>query len=98
MPQITRQVEAVFAALLRDATEPRYGRDLAREAKLAGGTIYPLLIRLEEAGWLESEWEDIDPHRAGRRRRRYYKLTGEGARVARRHLAETLNRLTAALA
>jgi len=43
---------------------------------------------LEKHGVVTASWEDIDESLEGRRRRRYYALTGEGARVARRALAE----------
>ena len=40
-------------------------------------SLYPLLYRLEERGWLQGKWVE----RAGERRRRYYGLTAEGRRV-----------------
>jgi PadR family transcriptional regulator, regulatory protein PadR len=40
-------------------------------------SLYPLLYRLEERGWLQGKWVE----RAGERRRRYYSLTAEGRRV-----------------
>jgi PadR family transcriptional regulator len=89
MPQITRQTERVLAALLRQANKRRYGLELSQEARLASGTLYPILARLEAAGWIESEWEQIDPSVAGRPARRYYGLTAEGARIARACVHET---------
>ena len=89
MPQITRETERVLAAFLRDPERPRYGLEVMKEAGLASGTVYPILARLEAAGWLQSEWEQIDPVAEGRRPRRYYLLTAEGARVARRSVEET---------
>lgn len=59
------------------------GADIARATKLQSGTLYPILLRLEQAKWLESHWETSDPHDLGRPRRRYYRLTGLGARSAR---------------
>jgi DNA-binding PadR family transcriptional regulator len=88
------QTQAVLAAFLREPSESRYGLELAREAGLAGGTLYPILARLEEAGWLESFWEEIDPGSAGRRPRRYYRLTGVGEREAPRVLQATIERLS----
>ena len=41
---------------------------------MGSGTLYPLLARLEAAGWFTSEWEDVDPSEVGRPRRRLYKL------------------------
>lgn len=40
-------------------------------------SLYPLLYRLEERGWLQGKWIE----KAGERRRRFYSLTGEGRRV-----------------
>jgi DNA-binding PadR family transcriptional regulator len=49
---------------------------------VAHGTLYKALGRLTAAGLLEDEWEDADlALRAGRPRRRLYRLTGDGARV-----------------
>jgi len=56
---------------------PRYrasGADLIKVTKLPSGTVYPILFRFAEAGWLSSEWEDVDPSEEGRPRRRYYRL------------------------
>ena len=43
-------------------------------------SLYPLLYRLEERGWLQGRWVE----KAGQRRRRYYALTAEGRRVLAR--------------
>ena len=40
-------------------------------------SLYPLLYRLEERGWIKGSWVE----KAGERRRRYYKVTVEGRRV-----------------
>jgi PadR family transcriptional regulator, regulatory protein PadR len=37
-------------------------------------SLYPLLYRLEERGWLQGRWVE----KAGQRRRRFYSLTPEG--------------------
>jgi PadR family transcriptional regulator PadR len=51
------------------------------------GTLYKALGRLEEFGLLSSRWENAAAAE-GRPRRRLYELTGQGARVAERALAE----------
>jgi DNA-binding PadR family transcriptional regulator len=56
------------------------GVQIGRETKLATGTLYPILLRLEQARWVESRWEDGDPHILGRPRRRFYRITALGAR------------------
>jgi PadR family transcriptional regulator PadR len=64
------------------------GAEIARSTKLASGTLYPILMRLEEAGWVESRWETEDPHELGRPRRRFYQVTGLGMRKARSAVRE----------
>jgi DNA-binding MarR family transcriptional regulator len=43
-------------------------------------SLYPLLYRLEERGWIKGTWVE----KAAERRRRFYKLTPEGRRVLAR--------------
>jgi PadR family transcriptional regulator PadR len=64
------------------------GAEIARSTKLASGTLYPILLRLEEAGWAKSHWEPGNPRELGRPRRRFYKVTGIGACRARSALKE----------
>ena len=45
-------------------------------ASFSGGSM--TLHDLAEAGWVESRWEDGDPRRLGRPRRRYYRITPQG--------------------
>jgi PadR family transcriptional regulator PadR len=84
---MTLPTQLVVRALLEHPTRERYGLELGQAAGLPSGTIHPILARLEAAGWLESSWEQVDPHEAGRPRRRYYKLTLDGAEQARDALA-----------
>ncbi len=88
--------QQVLAALLEDPATELYGLEVSERAHLKTGTIYPILARLEQSGWLSSRWEDIDPSREGRRPRRYYRLTGLGQREARQVLAETAQLLRSA--
>jgi PadR family transcriptional regulator PadR len=66
----------------------RYGLDLMRSTNLKSGTLYPILDRLEEQGLVSSRWERRDPRELHRPRRRFYELTGLGAREAHRILVE----------
>jgi DNA-binding PadR family transcriptional regulator len=93
MPRVTWQTLTVLSVLLAEPERRQYGLELSKAADLASGTIYPILARLEKAGWVSSEFEDIDPRVAGRRPRRYYLLTGEGARLAEREITSTIGRL-----
>src|SRR3970040_370965 len=40
-------------------------------------SLYPLLYRLEDRGWIAGRWVE----KAGERRRRFYRLTSEGKHV-----------------
>ncbi|MDX3099716.1 PadR family transcriptional regulator [Nonomuraea angiospora] len=66
-----------------------YGLEICTTAGLPPGTIHPILARFEGLGWLESRWEDIDPRKEGRPRRRYYHLTSDGAELARSAIERT---------
>ncbi len=84
--RITGPLERVLRAFLTDPAAPRYGYDLMKAARLQSGTLYPLLARLEQQRLVASAWETPQQH--GQRPRKYYRLTGEGIRVARLELAE----------
>lgn len=81
-------LEMVLLRLL--AERDRYGYELITELEersdgklaLRDGTLYPVLYRMEESGWVEPYWE-TQPRGVPRK---YYRLTSEG----RRQLARTL--------
>ncbi len=79
VPRLTVQVLLVLQALLREPGREMYGLELSEETGLLPGTAYPILLRLEDAGWVTSWWEDVDPRSAKRPPRRYYRLTPSGA-------------------
>ena len=87
-PRMTLQTQLVLRAFLHEPAQERYGLRLCEETGLPSGTIYPIVARLEQAGWVESRWEDPREHiTEGRPRRRYYRLTDDGAEQARVALA-----------
>jgi PadR family transcriptional regulator PadR len=88
--RMTAPLERVLGAFLADPAAPRYGYDLMKAARLPSGTLYPLLARLEHQKLVASAWET--PQREGQRPRRYYRLTGEGIRIARLELAQASSR------
>ncbi len=87
-PRMTPQTLAILERMLSAPLETWYGLQLAKECGLKTGTTSPILARLEKAGWLESEFERINPQREGRPRRRLYRLTGLGERAARARIVE----------
>ena len=66
-------------------TTPRHGYEIGKliEARSGGvvrfnvASLYSLLYRLEQRGWLKGRWVE----KPGQRRRRFYSLTAEGKRV-----------------
>ncbi len=86
-PRLTQPSLRVLARMLNDPMREMSGADLRRDVGIASGTLYPILFRFEEAGWLKSRWEEVEPRDAGRPRRRLYLLTGAGQVHARTALA-----------
>lgn len=80
--RMSLQTLRVLEAFLENPTEELSGADVLKRGRLASGTLYPILLRLESAGWFISRWEEIDPVSVGRPRRRLYRLTSGGLRRA----------------
>lgn len=81
-PRLTHQSLMVLQVLMEDLREPLSGADIRRRTQLFSGTLYPIMLRFEDAGIVSSRWEDGDPHQLGRPRKRLYRITGEGAKIA----------------
>ncbi|HJO38365.1 MAG: PadR family transcriptional regulator [Vicinamibacterales bacterium] len=73
-------VELLVLALLCD--RPRHGYEIGKLIEQRSGgrlrfqisSLYPILCRLEERGWIDGRWIE----KPGERRRRYYRLTKRG--------------------
>jgi DNA-binding PadR family transcriptional regulator len=85
--RVTVAVAAVLKIFLDDVEQPRYGYELMRATGFASGKLYPILARLEEHGWLEAQFEQVDAAQVGRPPRRWYRLTEDGMIAARYELA-----------
>ena len=78
--------ELLVLSLLED--QPRHGYDISKLIQVRSGgalrfhvtSLYPLLYRLEERGWIQGRWVE----KPNQRRRRYYSLTADGRRVLAR--------------
>ena len=74
-------LELLLLRILAD--EPTYGYELVRRLgersggrfRIKEGTLYPVLYRLEDAGWIAPQWSQ--PARGVPRK--YYRLTDSGA-------------------
>lgn len=70
----------------------RYGFELIEASGITAGTMYPILRRLEDGGYVSGAWERVAVSRAeGRPPRRYYRLTPAGESL----LAEAVERYPA---
>jgi DNA-binding IclR family transcriptional regulator len=81
-------------SVLTSSAEPCWGLLVIKSSGRPAGSVYPILERLEQSGWVTSSWED-DPARVGPRRR-FYELTAEGATAARAAVASFAARPAAA--
>ena len=81
MPQrITNQLLAVLVLFLAEPEREWYGMELMKRAGLSSGTLYPILRRLLNDGWLVRTGDVRSEIGGGGRR--LYKLTGVGAVAA----------------
>jgi PadR family transcriptional regulator PadR len=76
----TRPMRALLAAFVDGGEGWRHGYDLSKVTALKSGTLYPLLMRFAERGWVEARWADAQA--PGRPPRHLYRLTADGRRVA----------------
>jgi PadR family transcriptional regulator, regulatory protein PadR len=81
---MSNQTLSVLLVFFKKPAEWLYGLQIIDATGLKSGTVYPLLARLaEDKSWLETELEDIDPVIAGRKPRRFYRITGTGIQAVR---------------
>ena len=94
--------ELLILSLLE--ARPRHGYELSKlihtrsdgQLTFHIDSLYPLLYRLEERGWIKGTWVEKE----GERRRRFYKVTAEGRRVLARQrktwetFVESVRRIT----
>jgi PadR family transcriptional regulator PadR len=66
---------------------------LSKDALQVGqGSIYPALVRLEQRGWIDTDWQVTENNR----RAKYYRLTAAGRRALGQELA-SWNRFVSAV-
>jgi PadR family transcriptional regulator len=87
-PRLTHSTLKVLRMFMENPARDYAGSEISKAAGVWSGTLYPMLARLEVAGWLTSEWESIDPRQAGRPRKRFYKITALGQRSAQDAFAQ----------
>jgi PadR family transcriptional regulator, regulatory protein PadR len=94
--------ELLILSLVED--RPRHGYELGQLIELRSrgalrfnvASLYPLLYRLENRGWIRGRWVE----KSGQRRRRYYRLTAPGRKILAaqrdgwREFVEAIGRIT----
>lgn len=72
-----RALELLMLMAVRPQQEVS-GYEISKSLGISSGTLYPLLLKAENAGLLQARWEGGDPSELGRPRRRYYQISGQG--------------------
>lgn len=90
--RVTDATLDVLEVLLQDSDD-LYGLKIAKAAGRPTGSVFPILARLEDCGWVTSEWEAGDPAARGPRRR-FYRLSPDGLAQSRQLLVERRGSLT----
>ncbi|MFI9559341.1 PadR family transcriptional regulator [Nonomuraea endophytica] len=75
--RLTADTRLILDCLLSaDLTDRQWGRRICERTGLGPGATYPILERLEEAGWIVGAWEraELDD----KARRRFYTISGVG--------------------
>jgi PadR family transcriptional regulator, regulatory protein PadR len=84
MPRVRRasgQTLHLLQALMDEPRKWHHGYDLSKATQLLSGTLYPILMRLADRGFLEHKW--LPAQEAGRPPRHVYRLTARGVAHAR---------------
>ena len=85
-PRMTAPMVILLQVLLEEERQALTAVQIHAKTALGVGTIFTLLDRLAEYGWVESRWEEENKRAeraTGSPRRRYYSLSFGGAARAR---------------
>lgn len=72
----------LLGEMLKNPGDEHYGLEIAKRAEIPTSSLYPMLSRLEDLGWVIGRWEGQEALEEGRRPRRYYRLTAKGEEEA----------------
>lgn len=77
---ISKQTKQVLGTLFATPDIWWHGYELCKQTGLKSGTLYPILMRLDDQEYLNSEWRVADP--PGRPPRHVYRLSKTGIALA----------------
>ncbi|HEV7607129.1 MAG TPA: PadR family transcriptional regulator [Steroidobacteraceae bacterium] len=66
----------LLRALMDEPRKWHHGYELSKATELLSGTLYPILMRLSERGFLDHKW--VETEEPGRPPRHVYRLTAKG--------------------
>ena len=85
MPDTRPLSLATVRVLVSIANGARYGFDIMDSSELPSGTVYPILSRLEKAGYIRGRWEPAETAQRDKRpTRRYYEISAAGSKALAR--------------
>jgi len=79
--QVTLVFLKVLSVFLEYPNQKFCGMDIMKKLKLRSGTVYPLLVKMETAGWLKREFEEVDPKVVKRPAKILYQISPSGIRA-----------------
>ncbi|GAA3060401.1 MULTISPECIES: helix-turn-helix transcriptional regulator [Actinomycetes] len=88
--RVTPATADVLRVLLEQLGEELWGLKVIQLTGRPAGSVYPILEKLESAGWVESHWESDEKRRGPRRR--LYLLAAEARTPARHYVAKAEKR------
>lgn len=90
--RVTPATALVLDALL--SAESVWGLQIVKDTGKKPGTVYPILERLEAAGWVQGEWETTEERKGPRRR--YYRLLADARPLAQNFVRTQKSKTSAA--
>ena len=93
--QCSKQTLTLLAVVIEAPRSWQYGYELSQATSLKSGTLYPILMRLADRGFLESKW--VPAPKEGRPPRHMYRLTKTGVTFAREQIADLSQRRDVAM-
>jgi PadR family transcriptional regulator PadR len=87
-PRLSFQGLLVLRTFMENPRKELCGAELMKVTRMSSGTLYPILLRFERHGFLNSQWEEEEPSDLQRPRRRLYRITQTGAQMATKALGD----------
>ncbi len=87
LKRVSLQTKLTLHTMMRNPEREWYGFELSKRLSIKQGSLYPILNRLEKAGWLEYRAEESSD--SNRQAKKYYCLTEQGVILAEQVLKKS---------